>query len=220
MSRKLLRDYTKEEIEPYPSINSFLIAVGFKPSGKNYKVARAILNGEEVPRFKREYTYVKKTKVPLIEEYNESENSYEFIRSKFLENKKEFNSTLKSLKVKVNHRNLSSLKEHLIKLNIIDKNTYRKANSKNHLIETFVVGKRFDGTYLKQILIRENILDNKCYSCGVQDIWNNKPIVLQLEHINGNNLDNRIKNLTLLCPNCHSQTSTYAGKKNQRRDDL
>ena len=35
---------------------------------------------------------------------------------------------------------------------------------------------------------------------------------LHLDHINGNNLDHRIENLRLLCPNCHSQTSTYSGK--------
>lgn len=51
----------------------------------------------------------------------------------------------------------------------------------------------------------------KCNCCGIKD-WNGKPIVLQLDHVNGIHTDNRWDNLRLLCANCHSQTDTYAGK--------
>lgn len=47
--------------------------------------------------------------------------------------------------------------------------------------------------------------------CGI-DNWFNKKLVLQLDHIDGNNTNNILSNLRLLCPNCHSQTDTYAGK--------
>lgn len=68
--------------------------------------------------------------------------------------------------------------------------------------------------HLKQRLIREKLLDNKCSNekCNVSDTWNGEALVLQLDHINGINNDNRLENLRLLCPNCHSQTSTFAGK--------
>ena len=46
-------------------------------------------------------------------------------------------------------------------------------------------------------------------------VWLDEPITLQLDHINGINNDHRIENLRILCPNCHSQTSTYAGKNNR-----
>lgn len=65
---------------------------------------------------------------------------------------------------------------------------------------------------LKKRLINQNLLKNECYECGLKDVWNNKPIVLQIDHINGHHLDHRISNLRLLCPNCHSQTETFAGK--------
>lgn len=68
---------------------------------------------------------------------------------------------------------------------------------------------------LKNRLIKEGMLEYKCYECGLTN-WRNKPISLQLEHKNGNNTDNRRENLTLLCPNCHSQTITFAGKNNKR----
>jgi Zn finger protein HypA/HybF involved in hydrogenase expression len=61
--------------------------------------------------------------------------------------------------------------------------------------------------------IKEGLLIYKCYKCGI-DSWNDEPINLQLEHINGNHFDNRLENLTLLCPNCHSQTKTFCRKKN------
>ena len=47
-----------------------------------------------------------------------------------------------------------------------------------------------------------------CTICGLVD-WLEKPLVLHLDHINGINNDNRLENLRLLCPNCHSQTATY-----------
>lgn len=62
-------------------------------------------------------------------------------------------------------------------------------------------------------ILREGLLEAKCYEegCGLTE-WRGKPISLQLDHINGDNFDHRIENLRLLCPNCHSQTETFAGK--------
>lgn len=68
---------------------------------------------------------------------------------------------------------------------------------------------------LKTRLIREGVFEEVCSECGLVE-WNGKKIPLELEHINGKNNDNRIENLTLLCPNCHALTPTYRGKnKNQ-----
>jgi Zn finger protein HypA/HybF involved in hydrogenase expression len=75
-------------------------------------------------------------------------------------------------------------------------------------------------TTLKNRLIRSKLLDEKCSDCGIGSEWNGKPLTLQLEHKNGINNDNRIENLCLLCPNCHSQTTTYAGKKSKKADTI
>lgn len=64
---------------------------------------------------------------------------------------------------------------------------------------------------LKLRLIKNKLLNYVCSICGLTE-WNNSPITLQLDHINGHRTDNRIENLRILCPNCHSQTETFSGR--------
>jgi hypothetical protein len=52
----------------------------------------------------------------------------------------------------------------------------------------------------------------KCQLCGNEGSHNNKPLALQIDHIDGKASNNDPKNLRLLCPNCHSQTDTYVSK--------
>jgi len=73
---------------------------------------------------------------------------------------------------------------------------------------------------LKKRLIQEGVFEHKCYGCGART-WRNietkelVPINLELEHKNGNHCDNRLENLTLLCPNCHSYTKCYRGRNKE-----
>lgn len=65
---------------------------------------------------------------------------------------------------------------------------------------------------LKKRLIQEGLILERCNECGLEPVWNNKSLTLQLDHINGVKDDNRLNNLQLLCPNCHSQTQTFGGR--------
>jgi 5-methylcytosine-specific restriction endonuclease McrA len=71
---------------------------------------------------------------------------------------------------------------------------------------------------VKLRLLRAGVLENSCSECGLSD-WLGRPLVVQIDHINGVRNDHRLDNLRMLCPNCHSQTETY-GKRNSKRARL
>lgn len=70
---------------------------------------------------------------------------------------------------------------------------------------------------LKTRLLQEGVFEPICNSCKGR-VWMGKPMPLELEHKNGNNEDNRLENLELLCPNCHSFTPTYRGRNQKRKN--
>jgi len=75
---------------------------------------------------------------------------------------------------------------------------------------------RGTGENVKRKLFKYKILENKCYSCGLTK-WLDKIIALELHHINGDKLDLRKENLTLLCPNCHALTKNYRGRNKGKK---
>lgn len=97
------------------------------------------------------------------------------------------------------------------------KNTANKyCNNKcqqNHAFRTrkekFYNGENTSSPVIKRILIEDR--GYKCESCDNSE-WMGEPITLELEHSDGNYMNNNIDNLKLLCPNCHSMTPTFKGK--------
>lgn len=92
------------------------------------------------------------------------------------------------------------------------------SRSKRPLAEVLVEGSDYTNTAgLRKRLISEGLFEPICSGCK-RDTWINfitneeEPMNLTLDHINGINYDNRIENLRILCPTCHSYTPTYCGK--------
>jgi hypothetical protein len=67
---------------------------------------------------------------------------------------------------------------------------------------------------LKRRLIAASLKREVCEECGISS-WRGRPLSLALHHVNGDRNDNRLENLALLCPNCHSQTDNF-GVLNRR----
>jgi Zn finger protein HypA/HybF involved in hydrogenase expression len=86
--------------------------------------------------------------------------------------------------------------------------TPRKILSVNELLTT---NSTIQSSDLKRRLLSKNYFEYKCSLCHISE-WNGMNLSLQLDHINGIHSDNRIENLRLLCPNCHSQTETFCGR--------
>jgi Zn finger protein HypA/HybF involved in hydrogenase expression len=83
---------------------------------------------------------------------------------------------------------------------------------KKDIFEYLVENSKNGRHNIKRRLLREGLIENVCSECGLKDTWNGKPISLELDHINGVNNDNRLENLRMLCPNCHSQTETFKSR--------
>lgn len=70
---------------------------------------------------------------------------------------------------------------------------------------------------LKKRILENRLIKYKCACCGCGPEWNGNPMPLILDHINGINNDNRLKNLRFICSNCDSQLPTYKSRNRKRK---
>ena len=83
--------------------------------------------------------------------------------------------------------------------------------------ELLVEDSSYQSFKLKQRLFQDGIKTPKCEECGWCQKSEDGRIPLELDHINGNNRDNRIENLRVLCPNCHSLKPTHRGRNRKKK---
>lgn len=107
----------------------------------------------------------------------------------------------------------NKIKERLHKMNItlIPKSMNNQFKSAQPLNKVLVKDSYYNRTKLRERLIKEGLKEAKCECCGITN-WNGKELSFHLHHINGINTDNRLSNLQILCPNCHSQTENFGTK--------
>lgn len=136
-----------------------------------------------------------------------------------------FAETLRKLDLRPSGGNYDQLKKYISEFNLDTSHQLGQAHwrgknqpSRNKIpLEEILRDNVHYGTNaLKKRLLANGYLEHRCYKCK-NVTWNELPIPLELEHINGTRTDNRLENLTLLCPNCHAQTATYRGKNIKKR---
>lgn len=123
-------------------------------------------------------------------------------------------NVLKELELNPVSGNYSTFKKFIKKYNIdishfkitgeINKNIYSKISLEDVLVENSLYSRKS----LKRRLLREGFRKNECELCGLTE-WNGEKLIMILDHINGNNTDNRLENLRMVCPNCNSQLPTH-----------
>ena len=133
-----------------------------------------------------------------------------------------YTEVLRKLGINVQGNNSATLKrkikEYGIDTSHFTFHTTSYPNRKKDVNEYLVSDSSIHSFKLKEKLLQYGLKLNKCEICGCES-WLGKPINCQLHHINGNNRDNRLENLQMLCPNCHSQTDNYCGQANKQEKE-
>ncbi len=121
--------------------------------------------------------------------------------------------------------NYNQIKKYIEKLNINTKHFKGRAWNKGmkligipriKLEDILIKNSNFQSFKLKKRLFLVGLKNKKCEECGWKKLSKDGRIPLELDHINGDHQDNRLKNLRILCPNCHSLKSTHRGRNKKK----
>jgi len=122
----------------------------------------------------------------------------------------------------------STFKRHALKYDLYNTNQSGKGISKQRQdgegkipLKEILEGKhpQYQTFKLKKRLYQEGLKQNVCEECGISE-HNNKPIECELDHIDGDKTNHLLKNLRVLCPNCHSQTHTFRFKRGKNNASM
>jgi hypothetical protein len=139
---------------------------------------------------------------------------------KIVNESKSFSEVSRKLYGNNYYGNRQTIKKRILGLDIdISHFDFKPTGSERHrrfikipLSEILVSGSTYNTKNLKQRLYDEGLKDRICEKCGQDEWWHGEKMGLILDHINGNNTDNRLENLRILCPNCNSTLPTHGGK--------
>lgn len=121
---------------------------------------------------------------------------------------------VKKLGYKTTHgKNYETVQKRLEKFNISTEHFIQiKSNKTFTEEEVFCENSLAKQQTVRRLYLKQKDVEYKCAICGTLPAWNGQPLALQLDHIDGDNTNHSLDNIRWLCPNCHSQTRTFAGK--------
>lgn len=132
-----------------------------------------------------------------------------------------YREVLRNLNIPTSGNNASTLKRKIREYNLSTAHfTFHPKQLKpKKPVETYLTeNTHIASSKLKEKLFKSGLKENKCEICGL-DTWLGRRLICQIHHINGDNTDNRLENLQILCPNCHSQTDNYCGHANTQNEE-
>ena len=130
--------------------------------------------------------------------YNKNER--EFINT--INNSYYLKDVVKKMGCSLNNKTIKKIKMKMDELNI---NINDFSSSKDIPLETNNIKK--NNKEIKRQLLEKNLIENKCQSCKIGNMWNGRLLSLKLDYNNGNPNDKNLDNMRLLCPNCFTQIS-------------
>ncbi|MBU6530778.1 HNH endonuclease [Streptomyces sp. NPDC057245] len=202
--------YSRERLEEAArgarTLSEALVRLGVDPksSTRRYVLGRMKKLGVDVSHFQREG--VKWTREILQEAVSASTNMYEVLRHLGLDavggHHTHISRRIKAYGIDVSHFRVPSRRGE----------SRRPRTPEALLVEQApAAARRVHSDRLRWAMGTLGVPE-QCSLCGVQTTWRGRPLPLEVDHIDGNWRDNRIRNLRFLCPNCHSTTDEYRGR--------
>lgn len=112
--------------------------------------------------------------------------------------------------------NYKTLRIHAKRLGAFSRNQQGAGMPKGgkYAIEDILLGKHpnYNSVALVKRLLSAGLKERRCDTCGLIE-WLGYPIVIELHHVDGDSTNHRLENLQFLCPNCHSVTDGWRGRK-------
>ena len=131
--------------------------------------------------------------------YNKNER--EFINT--INNSYYLKDVVKKMGCSLNNKTIKKIKMKMDELNI----NINDFNSSKDIIPLESHNIKKNNKEMKRKLLEKNLIENKCQSCKIGDMWNGRLLSLKLDYNNGNSNDKNLDNMRLLCPNCYNQLS-------------
>jgi hypothetical protein len=186
-----------------------LVALGLVPRGGNYetvwrRIEQLGLHSAHLRRFERGRGIRDRGEVELIHAIESSRSFAEVLRKLGIRpggNQERLKKRVEELGLDISHF-----------IGEAWRRGSRTATVPARPLEEVLVLARWTQTNdLKHRLLAEGLKERRCEVCRLHR-WNDLPIPLELDHLNGRRDDNRLSNLRIVCPNCHAQTRTYRGR--------